>query len=163
MRYLIPLLCAAACGTPEGTEVGQLAPDFELPDSTGELRQLSEFRGQVLLLEFVAMWCPSCQAQTPEVQQLYEELGGEGFEVLQVVFEDPDRGGASPEEAAEWAEAFALDFPVLADEHQLTKSTYRPLQGLPAQWMLDAEGVVSWSERGVVDTAALREEIEAAR
>src|SRR5699024_12283205 len=56
-----------------GIEKGDLAPDFELETLDGETVKLSDFRGQKVLLNFWATWCPPCRAEMPDMQKFHEE------------------------------------------------------------------------------------------
>src|SRR5690625_7728587 len=60
-----------------GLEKGNLAPDFELETVEGETVSLSDFRGEKVLLNFWATWCPPCRAEMPDMQKFHEnhEIG----------------------------------------------------------------------------------------
>ena len=55
-----------------GLQVGHMAPDFELTTLDGETIKLSEFRGQRVMLNFWAAWCPPCRTEMPDMQKFYE-------------------------------------------------------------------------------------------
>src|SRR5699024_12007909 len=57
----------------EGLEVGNLAPDFELETLDGETVKLSDFRGERVMVNFWATWCPPCRAEIPDMQKFYEK------------------------------------------------------------------------------------------
>src|SRR5699024_5486469 len=56
-----------------GLESGDLAPDFELKTVDGETVKLSDFRGEKVLLNFWATWCPPCRAEMPDMQKYHED------------------------------------------------------------------------------------------
>jgi len=68
----------------ESVQVGQIAPDFTLPDADGNLVSLSSFRGKYVLLDFWASWCPDCRREVPEVKAAYEKLKDRNFTILGV-------------------------------------------------------------------------------
>ena len=55
-----------------GTSIGKesLAPDFSLPDLTGQKLDLSSYRGKVVLLDFWATWCDPCREEIPHFVEL---------------------------------------------------------------------------------------------
>lgn len=61
---------------------GAEIPDFEFVDFQGRRRQLSDFRGRYLMLDFWGSWCPPCRAEVPFVKDAYARFGSRGFEVL---------------------------------------------------------------------------------
>ncbi|SDI57027.1 peroxiredoxin family protein [Natribacillus halophilus] len=56
-----------------GLEEGEIAPDFELKTLDGETMRLSDYRGERVMLNFWATWCPPCRAEMPDMQKLYDE------------------------------------------------------------------------------------------
>lgn len=71
------------------TEVGYMAPDFTLPDSTGKKNYtLSSFRGKYVLIDFWASWCGPCKQEIPYLKQAYTAFHGKGFEIISVSLDD---------------------------------------------------------------------------
>jgi peroxiredoxin len=59
---------------PELLEVGSMAPDWTLADPEGKEHKLSDLRGQVVVMDFWATWCPPCKKAMPGVQKLHERF-----------------------------------------------------------------------------------------
>ncbi len=58
-----------------GLEIGNVAPDFELQTLTGDTIRLSDYRGEPVMLNFWATWCPPCRAEMPDMQQVHQDTG----------------------------------------------------------------------------------------
>jgi peroxiredoxin len=71
---------------------GERAPDFELADQNGKAVRLSSLRGQVVVLAFVASFCPFSQAAQPNLARLAEEYGSRGVRVIAVDVAEPVEG-----------------------------------------------------------------------
>ena len=70
-------------------EVGYMAPDFTLPDSSGKKKvTLSSFRGKYVLIDFWASWCGPCKAEIPYLKQAYTKYQTKGFEIVSVSLDD---------------------------------------------------------------------------
>src|SRR5699024_11045689 len=67
-----------------GIEVGDTAPNFTLETFDGEEVKLSDYRGQKVLLNFCATWCPPCRAEMPDMQKYHEEEAGDDVVILGV-------------------------------------------------------------------------------
>lgn len=71
-------------------EIGELAPEIELPQVDGSILKLSDLRGKIVLIDFWASWCGPCRAEFPHVKSLYAKYKSRGFEIYGVSL-DKDR------------------------------------------------------------------------
>jgi peroxiredoxin Q/BCP len=126
---------------------GITAPDFELPDETGELRKLSDFRGQSVVLYFYPKDdTPGCTTEACNFRDDYSAYEKAGVVILGV---SPD----SVKSHVKFKEKYGLTFPLLADEDHkvcelygvwaLKKSRGREYMGvLRTTFLIDAEGQI---------------------
>ena len=135
-------------------EVGEPAPDFRLETPGGELVSLSDFRGQVVVLNFWATWCTPCRAEMPEFQALWEEHQVQGDVVVLAVNLQEGR-----EQVNGFIEDFGLTFPVVLDASGEVLDQYG-LPGLPGTFFIDASGVLQGRVLGPLDVDRLREGVE---
>jgi len=70
---------------------GQAAPDFALKSSSGENLRLSEYRGDVVMVNFWATWCGPCRQEMPLLDELYSRYERVGFSLLGVNIDDDSR------------------------------------------------------------------------
>src|SRR5262245_61519597 len=63
---------------------GQLAPDFTLKDKNGKEVKLSDYRGDLVFLNFWATWCPPCVDEMPEMELLNRAFKGRKFQMVLV-------------------------------------------------------------------------------
>lgn len=67
-----------------GIKVGQIAPDFTLPDQDGNEISLSDFSDKYIVIDFWASWCSYCRAENPELVSLYSNYKEKGVEIIGV-------------------------------------------------------------------------------
>ncbi|MCL4426062.1 MAG: TlpA family protein disulfide reductase [Firmicutes bacterium] len=115
-------------------ETGYLAPDFTLRDLEGKEVKLSESRGQVVLVNFWASWCPPCRAEIPEIEAYYQK-NGQKVVILGVdLQEDPAR-------VKSFARTMNMHYPILLDSGQVAKQ-YR-VRVIPTTFVVSPRGVIS--------------------
>lgn len=129
------------------TSVGQIAPDFSAPDPEGKIVSLKESLGKVTLIDFWASWCGPCRRENPNVVALYNEFHDKGFNIIGVSL---DKEGQKDK----WTEAIEVDKLTWTQISNL-KYWQDPIarqynvQGIPATFLLDAEGkIVAKNLRG---------------
>lgn len=130
---------------PVGTQVGQQAPDFEVTLLDGSQAALSDYRGQVVLLNFWATWCGPCRIEMPEFQTAYEAYQDEDFVVLAVNFQE------SAEQASDFAEEFGLTFPIALDPDGSVNRQFSVF-AYPSSFVIDRQGVIQVSHAGPATT-----------
>ncbi len=109
--------------------------DFTLDLLAGGETALSDHRGKVVFLNFWATWCPPCREEMPSMQTLYDELAGEGLEMLAVnVLEDA-------ETARGFIEEQGFTYPVLLDTNGRVMIRYG-VRAYPTTYIIDREGNV---------------------
>ncbi|GMR10700.1 MAG: hypothetical protein BMS9Abin28_1522 [Anaerolineae bacterium] len=118
--------------------VGGIAPDFSLPDLNGERHSLGQHRGEAVILNFWATWCPPCRFEMPVLQQAFERYSDQGFVVLAVnLTESDDRDLVAP-----YRDELGLTFPILLDEESLVSGDLYRVLGIPTSVFIDRRGIV---------------------
>jgi thiol-disulfide isomerase/thioredoxin len=136
----------AAAGPPQTlTPVAERppAPDYTLADLDGRTHRLSELRGQVVLVNFWATWCPPCRRELPSMQRLADVLGGEAF-VMHAVDTGEDEETILPFVFSTGTE---LRFPILLDRSSKVLKAW-PVVALPTSFVIDAEGRIAYRAVG---------------
>jgi cytochrome c biogenesis protein CcmG/thiol:disulfide interchange protein DsbE len=128
-------LAAARSERPPSPQAGFAAPDFTLETMGGGPIRLSDLRGQAVLINFWATWCPPCRAEMPAIQRVYERYHDRGFTVLAVDLQESDA------QVAAFIQELGLTFPILMDRDGSVFARYR-VMGLPSTFFVDREGII---------------------
>ena len=121
--------------------IGTVAPDFTLHSSLGKNLKLSEYRGQVVMVNFWATWCAPCRQEMPELNRLYEKYQRVGFVLLGVNIDD------NPKAAQELGKQLGVRFPVLFDSAKQVSGRY-DIDAMPSTLLIDRSGTVRYLHRG---------------
>ncbi len=116
---------------------GTKAPNFSAADLvTGDTVQLSDYEGEVVLLNIWATWCGPCEVEMPAIQRLHEALAPSGLKILAVSVDE-----TTPNVVREWVEERGLTFDVLHNRSGQLERLYQTT-GLPETFVIDREGVI---------------------
>lgn len=121
--------------------VGQPAPDFALKSASGENLRLSEYRGEVVMINFWATWCGPCRQEMPLLDEMYDRYRRIGFQLLGVNIDD-DAG-----KAMEMVEELGVSFPVLFDSEKSVSERYE-VEAMPVTILVDRGGTVRYVHQG---------------
>ena len=134
---LAAVLCAsfAPAGLATSGLAGKSAPDFALKSAEGSNLRLSEYRGEVVLINFWATWCGPCRQEMPLLNDLYQRYERVGFKLLGVNIDDDSR------RAQAMAKELGVSFPVLFDENKEVSRLYQ-VEAMPVTVLVDREGTV---------------------
>jgi cytochrome c-type biogenesis protein len=158
----IALLLLAACGAETGqgpAVVGQQAPAYSAISIAGDSVSLAGLRGNVVLLNVWATWCPPCREEMPGLEALHQELSPKGLRVVGVSI---DRGSARPE-----IDSFLRDngvtFSILHDGDERITRVFRTA-GVPETYLIGHDGTLLNRWIGKIDPASrsIREPVERA-
>jgi peroxiredoxin len=137
---LLVTVFAATSLASSGLE-GRPAPDFALKSSTGENLRLSEYRGDVVMINFWATWCGPCRQEMPLLDELYTRYERVGFNLLGVNIDDDSR------RAMQMIEELGVNFPVLFDARKEVSKLYE-VEAMPVTVLVDREGNVRHVHHG---------------
>jgi peroxiredoxin len=136
---LISVIAATSLAS-SGLE-GRSAPDFALKSSTGENLRLSEYRGEVVMVNFWATWCGPCRQEMPLLDELYQRYERVGFNLLGVNIDDDSR------RAMQMIAELGVNFPVLFDDRKEVSKLYE-VEAMPVTVLIDREGNVRYVHHG---------------
>ena len=130
--------------------------NFSLLNQHGDLVELYDFYGKVIIVDFSAMWCGPCVSMAQAADPIVDEYGAENLEWLTVIIEDEQATPPDQDDVLRWATANGISGHVLAGDRSLIatdaelKSGY-PISGWPTFVVIDEEmvlrhGVRGWSE-----------------
>ncbi len=134
LLILLATACSAALTSAAGAfpEVGAQAPDFTLETLHGETVSISDFRGQVVLVNFWATWCGPCRLEMPAIQEQFESTD---LVVLAVNFDE------SPAQVQAFVDELGLTFTTLLDPGGKIQLLYQ-VRGYPTSYFVDEEGTI---------------------
>ena len=145
---------------PPSPREGFSAPGFtlEILDDSNPGREVSltDYRGQVVIINLWATWCPPCRAEMPAIQNVYQDYKDKGLVVLAIntTFQDNEA------DVRAFAKEYGLDFPILFDRTGDVSMRYQ-LRGLPSTFFIDRKGVIQLViVGGPMDETLIRSRVE---
>lgn len=141
---------AAALSPIFSQQQGQPAPDFSLVSPEGDRFDLSDYAGQVVMINMWATWCPPCKAEMPAINNFYEAHREQGFTVLAVNSQEDARTVKT------FIQASGFSFPVLLDTKAEVMELYQ-VRGLPTSFIIDRNGAIQHVQTGAITEKQLEQ------
>jgi peroxiredoxin len=118
---------------------GGLAPDFTLEDTSGKKVSLKDLRGQYVIIDFWATWCPPCLMSIPELADLHRKYSPKGLVVLGISLDDPQKVDGRAMSA--FKSKHRIDYTILRGSEKVV-SDYSKSAGMaiPTMFFVDREG-----------------------
>lgn len=128
-----------------GLNIGNLAPDFVLPDTMGKQVKLSALKGKRVILNFWSTWCKPCIEEMPDMQTFYNESGTSDIEILAVSI-----NRETDSTVKNFVQKLDITFPVLLDFAKLVARRYK-IFALPTSFLINERGVIVKKWYGKMD------------
>jgi len=128
------------------------APAFELIDLDDQVHKLSDYKGQPLIVNFWATWCPPCREEMPSMERAWQTLQDQGIAMVGInVGEDFDA-------VFGFLGQIEVTFPLLLDSSG-EESRRWPIRGLPTTYVINKEGEIvyqaiggrDWNDDAILD------------
>ncbi|KXB06948.1 hypothetical protein AKJ54_00935 [candidate division MSBL1 archaeon SCGC-AAA382K21] len=136
-----------------GTSLGEYAPNFNLTTVEGEKFSLKEYRGQVVVLDFMATWCGPCKLEMEHLKDIHSSYSRNKITIMSIDV-SPDESDKQIRDFKEEYEAgwiFASG-PKVGLEYKVT--------GIPTLYMINAEGKIVYKKVGLTDSSKLSKKID---
>jgi len=128
LSWILAFLTLTAAATPAGGPDSLV--DFDLKTHQ---EVLAESKGQVVLFNFWATWCPPCRTEMPSIQVLSDKLKGAAFEVMAISVAE------KPETVAAFLKENPYSYPIYLDESGAASAPFAG-RGIPTTFVLDKQG-----------------------
>lgn len=125
-------------------------PQLELTDLQGNPVFMEDYRGQVILVNNWATWCPPCRTEMPELQAYYTTHVAEGFVVIAIDSDD------HADQVVSFVKEYGMTFPVWFDPQGKSQGFFQNWD-LPSSYVIDRDGIIRLSWTGGINQPTLEE------
>jgi peroxiredoxin len=125
-----------------------LAPQLTLTNLQGNSASLDDYRGQVILVNNWATWCPPCKLEMPDLQAYFLKHSEEGFVIIAI------ESGESADQVADFIKELGITFPVWLDPQTTALDVFQNWS-LPSSYVIDRDGIVRLSWTGGINQPTL--------
>lgn len=145
MKYNLLIIIAIFLSSPARAE----QPNFALPDLSGKIHHLSDYRGKWVVVNYWATWCPPCLHEIPELEEFYTKHHKRDAVVVGINYED-----SSPAYLKSFVDENMISYPILrADLGR--PPVFGRLYGLPTSFIVSPEGKLVQTRTGAVTSSFL--------
>lgn len=131
-----------------------LATDFSLTDLEGNSFRLNDFRGKIILIDFMATWCVPCRREMPHYGEVWEKYGDE------IVLMSID---IDPRESEDDLRSFVQEFPYASwiwAKDTVNLAQVYDVSSIPKTVIIDQDGYIQFTHVGLTDASTFTGEIE---
>jgi cytochrome c biogenesis protein CcmG/thiol:disulfide interchange protein DsbE len=120
------------------------APDFTLKDLSGDTVSLSQYKGNVVLIDFWATWCAPCRISIPELVNLHKKYSDKGLVILGISMDSPRQ--ANDRQLANFKKQYKMNYKVMRTNHKVNQIFFGDPGGgsvaIPTLLIIDREGMI---------------------
>jgi len=145
-----------AIQTQNNPAIGLQRPEFAAVDLNGQFRNIKEWDGKLIFLNFWATWCPPCLKEIPEFIELQKTYGDQGFQIIGIAIDDE-------EAVREYVKEVGMNYPALVVQDEgvmLAKRYGNGIGVLPYTVIINRGGEISHTIRGELSKIRAKELME---
>ena len=116
-----------------------IRPEFAITDTDGQIRNIKDWDGKIILLNFWATWCPPCLKEIPDFIELQEKYGAQGFQVIGIAVDNE-------EAVREYMSEVKINYPIMIAEFEALELASRygnRIGALPYSVIINRESEIS--------------------
>lgn len=132
---------------------GGKPPAFELVDLEGNLKQLSDYEGKAVVINFWGTFCPPCVKEMPEFERQYAKWKDQGLVILAINLSEDTLT------VNNFVRRFDLNYPILRDVNRKTERSYG-LKSYPTTFFINPNGTIMEIKVGGMTEEEIDERIE---
>jgi cytochrome c biogenesis protein CcmG/thiol:disulfide interchange protein DsbE len=119
----------------------------------GDSFRLADHRGEVVVVNFWATWCPPCRREIPGFIELQKEWGDKGLTFVGVSLDEEGFDAVRP-----YAEKMGINYPLVVDDGSVAQK-YGGVSALPTSFIVGPEGTVQYARPGFLPESVLRDQV----
>jgi peroxiredoxin len=128
------------------------APNLTLTDLSGQTISFASYKGEVVLVNFWAVWCAPCREEIPQFIALQEKYRSRGFQAVGISLDDPEAT------LRDFCREHKVNYPVVMGDQKIAED-FGGVLGLPTTFLIGRDGRIQAKYAGATDFAKLNQEI----
>jgi thiol-disulfide isomerase/thioredoxin len=124
--------------------VGTQRPEFAMKDIENKVRNIKEWDGEVVLVNFWATWCPPCKKEIPAFMELQTEYKDKGFNIIGIAIDDEDA-------VKDYVDTMGMNYTIIAAEleaMELSRRMGNRVNALPFSVFIGRDGKIAFTRAG---------------